>query len=119
MSIDLARLSELTISRANRWHNGDLKEWSLLEWAAAMAGEAGEAVNLAKKVRRMETNARSKRDSLPLDQLKLKCAIEVVDTIIYAPIVIARMGLTVVNFERMVYEKFNQVSEEEGFPERL
>jgi hypothetical protein len=118
MSIDLAAFMQLTVSRAARWHHADINEWSILEWAACMAGEAGEATNFAKKVRRVETFTQSYKEE-PLDQLKMKCAIEVIDTIIYAPVVLARLGLTPVHFERLLREKFNQVSEEEGFPERL
>ena len=51
----LNELQQLNVSRAQRWHPGGLAEWSALEWAGAMAGEAGEACNAAKKLKRIET----------------------------------------------------------------
>ena len=47
-------LLQINTQRAARWHNGDIAEWSPLEWAGAMAGEAGEAANAAKKLKRLE-----------------------------------------------------------------
>jgi hypothetical protein len=50
----LTHVQEMSVSRANRWHGGDFRQWSGLEWAGAMCGEAGEAANVAKKLRRVE-----------------------------------------------------------------
>lgn len=72
-----------------------LPDWSPLEWAGAMAGEAGEAANLCKKVRRLEE----------VDPAKI--GEEIADTIIYADLLAARLGI---NLEDAVRRKFNAVS---------
>src|SRR3954464_13889395 len=51
-SLTIRFLQSINAKRAERWHG--LKSWSALEWAGAMAGEAGEACNAAKKLKRIE-----------------------------------------------------------------
>ncbi len=54
-SLTIRFLQYINAKRAWRWHqNGGIKSWSALEWAGAMAGEAGEACNAAKKLKRIE-----------------------------------------------------------------
>lgn len=115
-----------SVSRANRWHPSGLEEWSPLEWAGAMAGEAGEACNAAKKLKRVQTSLKhidkrlvsSKSLSLMTESesYKEQVAKEAADTILYALLLIA-----VVNRdpEKIITTVFNQKSEEYGFPERL
>ena len=107
-------------SRADRWHNGNMNSWNALEWAAAMCGEAGEAANAAKKLRRLELeipsinladrNLRTEHDA------KYQVAKECADTIIYALLLIERVGI---DPECVLREVFNAKSEEYGFPERI
>lgn len=118
--LTIHNLVEQSISRANRWHNGDLKEWSALEWAGAMAGEAGEAANAAKKLKRLEDGIKSinegHRQLANVNQAKQSVGKEVADTILYAVLLAARCG---VDLESVLIEVFNKKSEEYGFPERL
>src|SRR4051812_2448002 len=82
----LTYVQERNVSRANRWHGGDFRQWSGLEWAGAMCGEAGEAANVAKKLRRVELeidgNAHSERPLVPTELVQ-KLANECGDTLLY------------------------------------
>lgn len=111
----------VNISRAKRWHNGNIDEWSALEWAGAMTGEAGEAANAAKKLKRIEqglaTINEAARDLRSVPEAQNAVAKEVADTIIYGLLLMARVGVT--DPESVIREVFNRKSEEYGFPERL
>jgi hypothetical protein len=74
-----------------------LDRWNELEWAGAMCGEAGEAANQAKKIRRGDANASA-----------YKVAQEVADTIIYGDLLCARLGISLGD---VVRAKFNEVSD--------
>jgi NTP pyrophosphatase (non-canonical NTP hydrolase) len=114
------KLSETNVSRAKRWLGGGLDEWNPLEWAGAMCGEAGEAANAAKKLKRMEdkicTINEEARHYTTLEQAKLEVAKECADTILYALLLIERVGHTPYEILSQV---FNKKSEEYGFPERI
>jgi len=81
-----------------------LADWSLCDWATALAGECGEACNLIKKRRRGET--------IPADAI----ADEIADVVIYADLLAARLG---VNLEAAVQRKFNEVSQRVGSSIRI
>lgn len=34
------------VARCDRWHKGGMTDWSVADWAVAMAGEAGEVCNV-------------------------------------------------------------------------
>ncbi len=113
-------IQEISADRAKRWHKGGIEEWTVLEWAGAMCGEAGEAANVAKKIRRHDLEAwnGTATKSNPLDRasLRKKLAQELADTILYAVLVAEREGL---DLHHAVIEIFNLKSKEAGFPERL
>lgn len=113
----LARLRAQSSARADTWHGDD--KWTILEWAGAMAGEAGEAANAAKKIRRVQQKiAKRAAEVAPdaMDTLRLKLAEEIADTLIYLDLLAAQADI---NIESAVTAKFNSVSEEFGFPQRL
>jgi NTP pyrophosphatase (non-canonical NTP hydrolase) len=120
--IGLVELQRLNVERAKRWHtHGGLGEWSPLEWAGAMAGEAGEACNAAKKLKRLESDIANIDNRIvggaeSVERYSRDVAKEVADTIIYGVLLCARVGVDV---ESVVREVFNRKSEEYGFPERL
>lgn len=106
--------------RSKVWHPSG-KEWSLLEWAGAMCGEAGEAANVAKKIRRIEMGlntpktiraSTTDRETLVRTQL----APEIGDTYIYLDLLAAKAGLKIEDCIRL---SFNAKSEELGFPQRI
>lgn len=121
MGITLFALQEINSRRAARWHPGGLQEWSPLEWAGAMAGEAGEACNAAKKLKRIDgnianINLEEGRSLTDRDDACMKIADEIADTIIYGVLLAEAIGIDI---ETVVRRKFNQKSDEYGFPERL
>lgn len=116
--MNLTEFQKLNAQRAEKWHHGDLNQWSLLEWMGAMCGESGEAANVAKKIRRLELSLPNKEAGINrnnLNELKDKCAREIADSIIYGLI-----GLSVleVDASNLIAIVFNEKSEEYGFPER-
>jgi NTP pyrophosphatase (non-canonical NTP hydrolase) len=105
-------------ARGRRWHHGDLGQWSLLEWCGAMAGEAGEACNVAKKLRRLDLELPNKEAGLTVndsEQLKEKLANEVGDTLIYGLLILSCLGVTASD---VIARVFDRKSVEYGFPER-
>jgi len=117
--LTISMIQRVDVERANRWHGGDFRNWSGLEWAGALCGEAGEAANVAKKLKRVESeidgNAWSERPLVP-DELVAKLAGECADTFLYLCLLAARYDI---DLESAVREKFNAKSAELGYPERL
>lgn len=112
-------LSRTNLLRARRWHPGfpDRKDgWSLADWSNAMCGEAGEAANVVKKIRRLEEGLRGRASESDLDDLLVKLGHEIADVVIYADLLATRAGIDLASAIR---EKFNLTSAEHGFPEFL
>lgn len=117
-------LSVINAERCNRWHDGfPLNEdgWTGADWSNAMQGEAGEAGNVVKKLRRLDTGLRqAEQGTLADDQMRAalleKLSKEIGDTAIYLDLLATYYGL---ELGACVRHAFNQVSEREGFPERL
>jgi NTP pyrophosphatase (non-canonical NTP hydrolase) len=110
----------INAKRCVRWHKEGIDEWSVSDWAVAMVGEAGEACNAIKKLRRIECDAANINDadrqlSTRAEAIK-QIGEEIADTLIYLDILALRLGL---NLADEVIAKFNKTSERYGFPERL
>lgn len=119
--LTLSQIMATNVLRAARWHPGGLAEWSPLEWAGAMAGEAGEACNAAKKLKRIDGQLQNinTEEGRSLTDRQAAChqiAKEVADTIIYGVLLVAAVGEDI---EAVLVDVFNKKSEEYGFPERL
>jgi NTP pyrophosphatase (non-canonical NTP hydrolase) len=115
--ITFSQIRAANLSRCNAWHG--IMSWSVMEWACAMAGEAGEACNVAKKIKRIEQGIARRRSELQphaIEEMDAKLAEECADTFIYLDLLCARQGI---DLEIAIQRKFNSVSEEYGFPERL
>ena len=111
-------LNEVSATNADRcaiWHPNGLSEWSLLEWAGAMCGEAGEAANEAKKIKRVDCNIPGSNTE-SRDTLVAKLRKEIGDTYLYLDLLAQAAGLTL---EECVVDAFNRTSEKQGFPQRL
>lgn len=93
-----------------------LYHWTPTDWACAMAGEAGEVCNAVKKLRRHEDGTNTAKDPQTVDELKTAVGKELADTIIYADLLAARLG---VDLAQAVKDKFNEVSERMNSPLRL
>jgi NTP pyrophosphatase (non-canonical NTP hydrolase) len=117
----IGELFHANVSRAARWHPGGLGEWSVPEWAGAMAGEAGEAANAAKKLKRIETGVANinEPDRQLVDRAEAAIAVasEAADTILYALLLMAAVGVE--DPEATLRTVFNRTSVKYGFPERL
>ena len=101
--IDLVELQALVVKRTVEGGRPIL-DWSLTDWATAMAGEAGEACNLVKKDRRGEV--------IEFTDI----ADEVADMVIYGLLLCERLD------ERLsdaIVRKFNEVSDRVGSPRKL
>lgn len=103
-------LRAANLARVARWHPAGLSSWSVMQWACAMAGEAGEACNVAKKIQRAVDGVGGKTATAA------ELADELADTIIYADLLAASQGI---DLRRAIIRKFNAVSIREGMPDRL
>ena len=79
-------------------------EWSPLEWAGAMCGEAGEAANLCKKLLRGE--------NVPVARI----AEELADTIMYVDLLAAKLHI---DLAVAIVTKYNRVSERYGIIDKF
>jgi hypothetical protein len=135
--LDLAVLAEVNAQRCHRWHPPESEPWSLADWSNAMCGEAGEAANMVKKLRRIETGTDVGPWSIPhstvagrvvdLDRgqqsriLAKGIGLELADVVIYADLLAQQLTRAYGGYSlsELVVTKFNAVSHREGFPERL
>ena len=116
--MDITKFQAINATRAKCWHHNDKNNWNLLEWAGAMCGEAGEAANVAKKIRRLEMELPNKLAGLDINnypELRFQLGREVADTIIYGLIIMSELGL---DSSAVLTNVFNKKSTEYGFPER-
>lgn len=129
--LDLAELCERNVARMHRWHDGG-EDWTGADWSNAMCGEAGEAANVVKKLRRIETGLWDEQkypgDSIHsqgiaklkgeiaraelIDKLADECA----DVLCYLGLLADHYGI---DLAAATVAKFNRVSEAQGFPERI
>lgn len=115
-ALTFAELAAANASRCAIWHPGGLDEWSVADWAVAMAGEAGEVCNAVKKLRRVEGDTVGANGPTTREAAIEAIAQEIADTAIYLDLLAQRIGI---RLEDCVVAKFNKVSEREGFPHRL
>lgn len=90
--------------------NHKLGSWSLSDWMTAVAGELGEAANVAKKLNRV-------RDGIPgnietPEQLKANLADEIADTFIYLDLLAQSQGIVL---QDAVISKFGKTSAKIGY----
>jgi len=121
MSLDFAHFTKVNKARAERWHQGNLAMWSVSDWLMAMGGEAGEALNAGKKLRRIEEDIANlsmepDRQLSSKDEALDKIVEELADTVTYCDLVATRISRSL---EDAIRKKFNEVSERYQFPERL
>lgn len=109
-------VSRINRARCERWHPGFPEDgWTGADWSNAMQGEAGEAGNIVKKLRRIEFGLNQAAGDTQADLLG-KLATEIGDTFMYLDLLAQHYGL---DLAKCVTDTFNRVSVREGFPERL
>ena len=113
-SMTFEEFADANRTRAQRWHPNGVDDWSLSDWGVAMAGEAGEACNVIKKLRREEEGIHG--NDISNEDLRSDLALELADTMTCAFLLAERAGI---NLEHACRVKFNLVSEKNGFPDKL
>lgn len=121
--LTFTRFSEVNRARCNRWHPGyphdaysGTRAWTGADWSNAMCGEAGEAANVVKKLRRIESGADLGPDDPPAEMLRQMLADEIGDVYAYLDLL---AGYYDIDMATAIASKFNKVSERQGFPERV
>lgn len=124
MSLTFEEFSKVNASRGRRWHREGIQEWTLSDWAVAMAGEAGECCDAIKKLRRIETGAANNAEHQidTLEEAFLKIGDEVADTVIYCDLLLHRLSIMAgseITLEDVIKRKFNRTSDRYNFPEKF
>ena len=102
-------------ARCRRWHE-DRGEWSGADWATALGGETGEALNVVKKLRRVECGLQPGPNDPPVMELGAMLADELADVFLYLDLLAWHYGI---DLPYAIVAKFNRVSATQGFPEEL
>jgi NTP pyrophosphatase (non-canonical NTP hydrolase) len=110
----ISRIAAINRARSLQWHKGPLTNWSLSDWAVAFAGEAGELCNVVKKLNRVRDGLVGNRESN--DTLCVMLRAEIADCYLYLDLFAQAAG---VSLAEAVRDKFNAVSERNGFAEKL
>ena len=114
-ALSFDRLRRVNVRRTEEVFH-PLNDWSPTDWACAMGGEAGEALNKVKKLRRLD-GADKRMDSPAMRRVAKKAiAKELADTVLYADLLAARLEI---DLGEAVRAKFNEVSRFKGSRERL
>lgn len=110
LTFDAFRVANVT--RCLRWHPKGIDSWSPSDWLTALVGEVGELASLLKMMKR-------EADGLPGNKFSptsKMIADEIADVQTYLDLLAASLG---VDLGRATVEKFNEVSERVGFPDRI
>ncbi|MEO1731844.1 MAG: MazG-like family protein [Pseudomonadota bacterium] len=91
--------------------NHQLDSWSLSDWAVAMAGEAGEACNVVKKLNRIRDGV---DNSETPEDLREMLKAEIGDVFTYLDLMAQAAGFDL--YSDCIAPKFNDVSERIGCP---
>lgn len=94
---------------------GSTATWTGADWSNAMCGEAGEAANVVKKLRRAETGWVHTVDISP-SELRAALADEIADVLCYLDLLANHYGI---DTEAALVSKFNRVSDRAGLSQRL
>lgn len=100
------------VARCVKWHPEGIASWSPSDWLTAVTGELGELASLLKMRNR-------ERDGLPGNKFSptdKQVADELADVLTYLDLLAEVLG---VDLGRAAVEKFNEVSERVGFPDRI
>ena len=100
------------VARCIKWHPQGIESWSPSDWLTAVTGELGELASLLKMRNR-------ERDGLPGNKFSptdKQVADEIADVLTYLDLLAAAVN---VDLGFSVAQKFNEVSERVGFPDRI
>lgn len=105
--LSFAQLRQANVQRCETAFHA-LDHWNPMEWGAACAGEVGEGINAAKKLRRVRDSEQYKKTLPTTDVTEQDVADEIADTVIYADLWAANMGI---DLGAAVASKFNRTSD--------
>ena len=125
MTLTFDKLRATNVKRCNTAFAHKLEDWSLSDWACAMAGEAGEACDVVKKIRRGDEKLNDllpsgdalageqvlAHDDLLVEGVRDDLAKELADVVCYCDLLAARAGI---DLGEAVRQKFNEVSDRCG-----
>ncbi len=110
--LTFAAFRRANVIRCMKWHPEGIDSWSPSDWMTAVTGELGELASLLKMRNR-------ERDGLPGNKFsptKKQIADELADVFTYLDLLAEVLG---VDLDHAVANKFNEVSERVGFPDRI
>jgi NTP pyrophosphatase (non-canonical NTP hydrolase) len=110
LTFDAFRAANIT--RCVKWHPAGIESWSTSDWLTAVTGELGELASLI-KMRNRERDGLVGNKFSPTDQ---HVADELADVLTYLDLLAHVLG---VDLGVAVTEKFNQISERNGFSDRI
>jgi NTP pyrophosphatase (non-canonical NTP hydrolase) len=99
-------------ARCLKWHPEGIESWSDSDWMTAIVGELGELAGLI-KMRNRERDGLPGNKFSPTDE---QIAKEAADVFTYLDLLCERNGI---DLGRAAAQKFNEVSERVGFPDRI
>ena len=100
------------VKRCLKWHPNGIESWSPSDWLTAVTGELGELASLL-KMRNRERDGLVGNKFSPTDK---QIEHEVADVLTYLDLLAYVLG---VDMGRAAAEKFNEVSERNGFTDRI
>lgn len=110
--LTFAAFRRANAARCLKWHPAGIESWSPSDWLTAVTGELGELASLLKMRNR-------ERDGLPGNKFSptnKQIADELADVLTYLDLLAEALG---VDLGRAAVEKFNEVSQRVGFPDRI
>ncbi len=100
------------VARCLKWHPEGIESWSASDWMTAIVGELGELAGLI-KMRNRERDGLPGNKFSPTDEQIGK---EAADVLTYLDLFCAAQGI---DLGVVTVQKFNEVSERVGFPDRI
>lgn len=115
-ALTFARFREANVRRCLKWHPAGLSSWSPSDWLTAALGELGELASEVKTFNRARDGLPGNKVEYTPEQRLKRMANEAADVVTYLDLFCAERGI---DLARAIVEKFNEVSERVGFPDRI
>lgn len=115
VGLTFAELRAANVKRCVEGFGHTLDSWSVAEWGNAVAGECGEACNVAKKIIRFRDGVAGNAQKTKEEYLS-DLAAEIADTLVYLDLWAASQNIDLGEAVRLA---FNKKSEEIGATQRL
>ncbi len=106
------RFRSANVARCIKWHPAGVESWSPSDWLTAVTGELGELASLL-KMRNRERDGLVGNKFSPTDK---QVADEIADVLTYLDLL---AHVLKVDLGKAAAEKFNEISERNGFPDRI